>query len=476
RETLEAQLGTVLDCIEDQVDRCIEDLDHLVRIKSISVDMKFRKFGCDALVWVANRLAAMKFRTNIIPIENAPTSCLHEPMQKVLFANYFSSPTKCTVFIYAHVDVVPAERDCWFSDPFELNVREGLFYGRGVTSGKGMLVGWLHAIECWLKVNEDLPINVKFIVDMLHEVGSEGVQDYVQSRMDFFLDVDYMIFDANSFLNAERPVIACGLTGWAHFGIQLRGANKSVDAGLAGGLLFEPMTDLCHLMSSMVSSQQELRIPRIDHMVRRLSVSEWQLLETAEFSVPKYKDRLEIRRLRYEENKVNLLQHRWCKPTICMHGIQGSDNLAECSRALPMLITGKFSLKLVPDQELPSIHNAVQDHLRRMCTELEVNTDMKVMLLDACEPTSWSTSSRYTNALTQAVRDVYMKDPVTTAGIAICLPIASVYRKLVNKPILLVPYSMRTDRHLHENESIYEDLFVRHSKVCASLLFELSSI
>ncbi|XP_062130133.1 cytosolic non-specific dipeptidase-like [Drosophila sulfurigaster albostrigata] len=475
-DELEFKLVEVLNCIESQVEQSIADLDHLVRYKSISVELKYRKIGCDALEWVANRLASLKFRTNLIPISNVPDSCFQEPLQNVLFANYFSSPTKTTVLIYAHVDVVPAERECWFNEPFELSIREGQLYGRGVSSGKGMLVGWLHAFECWLKVNNDLPINVKIIVDMLHEVGSEGVQKYVETRSDFFLDVDYMIFDANSWLNKERPVIACGLTGWAHFGIQVRGANKSLEAGLAGGLVFEPMTDVCHLMNSMLSNTHEIKIPRIDHMVRRLSVTEWQLLETAEFSTSKYMDRLEIRRLRHEDNKVNLLQNRWCKPTLCLHGIEGSDNESECSRTLPMLVTGKFSIKLVPDQELPSIHAAVQDYLHRMCTELHVSTHMKLLLLDSCEPTSWSTTSKHMNALSRAVTEIYLKEPVATAGIAVCLPIASVYRRLINKPILLVPYAMRRDRHHQENESIHEDHFVRHTKVCASLLFEISTL
>ncbi|KAH8263042.1 hypothetical protein KR044_003540, partial [Drosophila immigrans] len=476
REDLEVKLVDVLTCIDNQVDESIVDLYHLVKLKTISVELKYRKTGIEALEWVANRLAALKFRTNMIPVKNEPGSCFEEPRQSVLFANYFSSPSKITVLIYAHVDVVPAERECWFSDPFELNVRDGLFYGRGVTSGKGMLVGWLQAIECWLKVHEDLPVNVKFIVDMLHEVGSEGVQDYVQEHSDFFLDVDFLIFDANSWINWERPVIACGLTGWAHFGIQLRGANKSLEAGLAGGLVFEPMTDVCHLMNSMVNEFHEIKIPRIDQMVKRLTVNEWQLLETADFNIPKYMDRLEIRRLRNEDNKVNLLQNRWCKPTLCMHGIQGSDNKAECSRTLPMLVTGKFSIKLVPDQELPMINSAVQEYLRRMSTELEVSTDMKVIVLDSCEPTSWSPNSKPMNCLSRAVGDVFLKEPIGTAGIPVCLPIASVYRKLVNKPILLVPYAMRLDRHHHENESIAEDHFLRHTKVCATFLYELTSL
>lgn len=472
----ELKLVEVHQCIENQVDDAFSTLAALVQIKSISVEPEHLKDSCLALEWMANRLAGLKFKTHLYPIDNEPNSCFVEPQQNVLFANYFSSPTKSTIVVYAHLDVVPANRDCWFNDPFELNARDGVLYGRGVTSGKGMVVGWLQAIECWLKVNEDLPLNIKFIVDMLHEVGSEGLQQYLQVRSDFFLDVDYMIFDTNSWLNSDRPLIACGLTGWAHFGLEVRGGNKSLETGLAGGLVYEPMIDLCHLMNSMVNQQHEINIPRIDHMVKRLSVEEWRLLQTADFSTYKYMDQLGIRRLRHEGNKVDLLQNRWCKPTLTMHGIEGSDNRTECSRTLPMLVLGKFSIKMVPDQELAHVHSVVKEYLLNIRHELEMGTHLTIKLLDACEPTSWSTTSKITKAVSRAVGDVFQKEPIATAGISVCLPIASVFRKMLNKPIILLPYAMRADRHYQENESIEEDLFKRHIKVCASLLYELSTL
>ncbi|KAL7741193.1 hypothetical protein ACLKA6_018217 [Drosophila palustris] len=476
RYELEVKLADVLQCIDHQSDEALADLGHLVKIKSISVQEEHLRDSREALEWMTNRLAQLKFRTHLYPISNDPHTCFVEPQRKVLFANYFSSPTKGTVLIYAHLDVVPADRDCWFNDPFELNALDGLLYGRGVTSGKGMAVGWLQAIECWLKINRDLPMNVKFIVDMMHEVGSEGLQHYIEARSDFFLDVDHMIFDTNTWLNSDRPIIACGLTGWAYFGIEVRGANKNLESGLAGGLVFEPMTDLCHLMNSLLNKEQEINIPRMDLMVKRLTVEEWHILETAEFSTYKYMDQLGIRRLRHGSNKVDLLQNRWCKPTLSMHGIQGADHKTECSKTLPMLVTGKFSIKLIPDQELAHVHFIVKEHLLKMHHELEMGTDMTLHLLDACEPTSWSTTSKATKAVMRAVGDVFQKQPVATAGIAACLPIASVFRKMVDKPIILIPYSRRLDRHNQENESIEEDLFMRHSKVCASLFYELSSL
>ncbi|XP_064539524.1 cytosolic non-specific dipeptidase-like [Drosophila montana] len=474
RERLDNNEPDVLRAIDDQVDDLIQDLAKMVKFKSVSVEPKFLVESCMALDWIANRLAHLKFRIYEHQIPDDPANCFREPHQKVLFARYFSSPTKPTLLIYGHLDVLPAKPECWLNDPFEMILKDGLVYGRGVTSGKGMLVGWIHAIECWLQVHEDLPINVKFIVDMLHEVGSTGLQDYVRARSDFFVDIDYMVFDVNSWLNNDRPVISCSLTGWAYFGVELRGANKSLEGGLAGGLVFEPMIDMCHVMNRLVNDEHEIEIPRIENNVRRLSTPEWHLLETADFSSYEYREELFVRRLRHDANKVELLQKRWCKPSLTMHGIEGADSRPGCSRILPMKVLGKFSIRLVPDQEVDQVHIAVKEYLLHLSNELALGTTISVHLIDYMEPTSWSMESKLMKALMRAVGEVYQKDPIATQGIPICLPIANVLGKLIRKPIILMPFYKRRDRHHQENESIEEDNLMRHTKTCARLLYELS--
>ncbi|EDW03837.1 cytosolic non-specific dipeptidase-like [Drosophila grimshawi] len=466
----------VQDAVDQNVEGLLNDLQELISFKSISVQPEMLAESMKALDWLADRLDNLKFQTMDHYVPDDPENCFEEPHRKVLFSRYFSSPTKNTVLIYGHLDVVPAKPDCWLHDPFTMHLEQGVIYGRGVTSGKGMLVGWLQAIECWLKVHGDLPINVKIIVDMLHEVGNSGLHIYVKERKDFFLDVDFMVFDANSWLNNNNPIIACSLSGWAHFGIEVRGGNKTLESGLAGGLVFEPMIDLCHLMNSLVNDDHDILIPNVELHVKALATHEWQLLEKADFQTYAYKEQLYIRRLRNEGNKVEMLQNRWCKPTLTMHGVEGADSHPGCRRMLPMRVVGKFSIKLVPDQDVKQIQSDVNDYLERCSSELDIGTKMTVHLLDGCEPSSWSSDSTLTKAVINAVFDVFQKMPIVTEGIPICLPVASVLGNLIDKPIMLVPYWRRRDHHHQENEYIEERCVMQHAKVCANLFYELSVI
>lgn len=476
RKLQQPDLTEVHELINNQREDAINDLRQLVPFKSISVDPDLLMESVKALEWVQDRLGNLNFHTRMVDIPYPEESCVERIERKVLFANYFSSPMKSTLLIYSHIDVLPTQPDCWLNDPFSVDIRDGNIYGRGVSKGKGMLIGWIQAIECWIKVSDDLPINVRFLVEMSHEVGSIGLQTYVRDRPAFFQDVDYMLFDVNSWLNDSRPVIPCGITGRAYFSLEVRGGNKTVETGTAGGLVFEPLIDLCHLMNQMVDHNQEMTIPQMDSGVKALTTLDWQLLETAEFSSYKYRDTLSIRRLRHEDNNVEMLRSRWCKAALTMHGVDGSDTRSDCSPGIPMMVTGKFSIRLVPDQEVSVVHNAVNEFISHASTELNVSTKLKLSMLDSTEPISWSTSSTVVKAIREAVKGIYQKEPYVTNAIPINLPVANALHKLLKKPMILLPYSKRLDRHQLENENIPEQLFAQHSKLCASVLFELSCI
>lgn len=58
------------------------------------------------------------------------------------------------------MDVQPAlKSDGWATEPFELVERNGKLYGRGSTDDKGPVLGWLHAINAYKGVGEEVSKN-----------------------------------------------------------------------------------------------------------------------------------------------------------------------------------------------------------------------------------------------------------------------------------------------------------------------------
>ena len=66
-----------------------------------------------------------------------------------------------TLMFYNHYDVQPPDPlDLWKSPPFAAEVRDGHLYARGVADNKGTLVARLAAVEAWLAVRGELPLNI----------------------------------------------------------------------------------------------------------------------------------------------------------------------------------------------------------------------------------------------------------------------------------------------------------------------------
>lgn len=124
--------------------------------------------------------------------------------------------------IYGHLDVQPAlKEDGWDTDPFVLTLRDGKLFGRGSTDDKGPVLGWFNAIEAYQKQGIDLPVNLKFVFEGMEESGSEGLDDLLFSRKDWFKDVDYVCISDNYWVGTEHPCITYGLRGICYFGLEV---------------------------------------------------------------------------------------------------------------------------------------------------------------------------------------------------------------------------------------------------------------
>ena len=95
----------------------LEILDRLVAFPTISSDSNL------ALIeWAADRLEAAGARVEVMP-------ALEEGK-----ANLFATigPERAGgIVLSGHTDVVPVEGQPWTSDPFRLDARDGLLFGRG---------------------------------------------------------------------------------------------------------------------------------------------------------------------------------------------------------------------------------------------------------------------------------------------------------------------------------------------------------
>jgi len=94
----------------------------------------------------------------------------------VVYGEVKSRNSSKTLLIYGHYDVQPAEPlEKWTSEPFAAEVHGKKIVARGAADSKNNVTSCIKAAESFLKVNGDVPLNLKFIF--------EGEQGTVEGRL-----------------------------------------------------------------------------------------------------------------------------------------------------------------------------------------------------------------------------------------------------------------------------------------------------
>jgi acetylornithine deacetylase len=82
------------------------------------------------------------------------------------------------IVLSGHTDVVPVDGQDWTSPPFEMNLRNGLLYGRGCADMKGFIAVALAMVPVFKRMALKVPIHLALSCD--EEVGCKGVRPLVQ--------------------------------------------------------------------------------------------------------------------------------------------------------------------------------------------------------------------------------------------------------------------------------------------------------
>jgi len=368
------------------------------------------------------------------------------------------SEKKKTVCVYGHLDVQPAAKeDGWDTDPFVLTEKDGKLFGRGSTDDKGPALSWLWVIEAYQALNIPLPVNVKLIFEGLEEFGSEGMFEAVQmlSKADQFLDdVDYFCISDNYWLGKRVPCLTYGLRGLASFEVRVTCARQDLHSGVLGGVMHEGMVDLVHLMSSLVDSNGKILVEGVMDDVVEVTPEEEALYTDIDFDIEEFKKESGVKDISdalLHDNKKDLLMARWRYPTLSLHGIEGAFSGPGGKTVIPANIAGKFSLRLVPDQDPAQIAKLVESHLNEKFTELGSPNKMEVVYHGGAK--AWLSNPKHPNykAGARAIQKVFGMTPnYTREGGSI--PITTWLEDATQMNVLLLPIGACDDMAHSQNE------------------------
>jgi nonspecific dipeptidase len=242
--------------------------------------------------------------------------------------------------------------------------------------------------------------------------------------------------------------------------------------------MHEGMTDLVHLMASLVDSSGNILVEGVMDDVRKVTPEEEELYKTLEFSVEEFKQESTVKsvsdKLLYD-NKKDLLMHRWRFPTLSLHGIEGAFHGPGAKTVIPAKVIGKFSLRLVPDQDPKIIESLVRSHLEKKFKDLQSPNKMTISMHHGAG--AWLSDPRHPNyeAAARATEKVYGMSPdYTREGGSI--PITKAFEQATGMNVLLLPVGSCDDMAHSQNEKFNVSNLVNALKVLGLYIHELSTI
>ncbi len=139
------------------------------------------------------------------------------------------------VVLSGHTDVVPVDGQAWSSDPFAMEERDGLLYGRGTADMKGFIAAALAMVPQFKAAKLKTPIHFAFSCD--EEVGCRGVRPLVEHMRSHLKKPSAVIVGeptSMQVVNAHKSAVRFGtdVTGHeSHSALTDKGVNAIMVAG-----------------------------------------------------------------------------------------------------------------------------------------------------------------------------------------------------------------------------------------------------
>ncbi|KAI2807066.1 Metallopeptidase M20 [Blomia tropicalis] len=473
----DSNLESIFKTIDENANQYVKRLSEAVAIKSVSGQHDCRDETIRMVKWMEQLLKNEGATTELVPLgdQTFPDGKV-APLPPVLFAQLGNDIKKKTLCIYGHLDVQPASKDDgWDTEPFVLVEKNGKLFGRGSTDDKGPVLGWLHAIQAYKANGVDLPVNLKFVFEGMEESGSEGLDDVILKRKDtFFKDVDFVCISDNYWLGTNKPCLTYGLRGLSYFFIEVQCSTKDLHSGVYGGSVHEAMTDLINLMSKLVDNKGKILIPGIMDDVVKMTNDEEKLYHEIDFCCNSFRSDVGTEQLIHED-KVNTLTHRWRFPSLSLHGIEGAFHGDGSKTVIPKKVIGKFSIRLVPNQDPEKIGKLVTSYLSEEFAKLNSPNQFNVKMVNGGRP--WMASPHNPNFVAgkKAMKRVFGVDPdLTREGGSI--PVTLTFQEATGKDVMLLPMGASDDGAHSQNEKIDRRNYIEGTKVMAAYLSELSKL
>jgi len=437
------QMKNIKSFVQENKNRFINELIELLKIPSVSADSAFKNEVLKTAEAVKNSLS----KAGCDSVEICKTNGY-----PIVFGEKIIDKNLPTILVYGHYDVQPADPiDLWDSPPYEPIIKktdihpEGAIFARGSCDDKGQMFMHVKALEFMTSTNQ-LPCNVKFMIEGEEEVGSVNLAEFVKNNHEK-LKNDVILISDTGMISNDTPSITTGLRGLSYVEVEVTGPNRDLHSGLYGGAVANPINILTKMIASLHDENNHITIPGFYDAVEELSKDERAEMAKAPFSLDNYKKALDIDAV-YGETGFSTNERNSIRPTLDVNGIWGGYIGEGAKTVIASKAYAKISMRLVPHQDWEKITELFATHFKSIAPK---GVTVKVNPHHGGQGYVTPTNSIGYRAASKAYCETFGKTPIPQRSGG-SIPIVSLFEQELKSKTILMGFGLDSDAIHSPNE------------------------
>ena len=429
--------------IKDHKDRFLNELIDLLKIPSVSADPAFK----DHVFKTADVIKESLLKAGCDHVEICETDGF-----PIVYGEKMIDENLPTVLVYGHYDVQPADPlELWDSPPYEPVIKktdihpEGAIFARGACDDKGQMYMHVKAME-FMTETDQLPCNVKFMIEGEEEVGSVNLSKFVKNNQEK-LKNDVILISDTGMIAQDVPSITTGLRGLSYVEVEVTGPNRDLHSGLYGGAVANPINILTKMIASLHDENNHITIPGFYDKVEDLSDEERAEMAKAPFSLEGYQKSIDIDSV-YGEKGYTTNERNSIRPTLDVNGIWGGYIGEGAKTVIASKAYAKISMRLVPNQEWEEITELFTAHFESIAP---AGVRVKVKPHHGGQGYVTPIDSIGYKAASMAYQDTFGKTPIPQRSGG-SIPIVSLFEQELKSKTILMGFGLNSDAIHSPNE------------------------
>ena len=429
--------------IDTNKDRFLDELFELIKIPSVSAQ---KEHDLDV------RKAAELIKNHLLKLNLDNCEICETQGHPIVYGEKIIDKNLPTILVYGHYDVQPVDPiELWDEDPFKPYIKktkihpEGAIFARGACDDKGQMFMHIKALEIMMYHN-NLPCNVKFMIEGEEEVGSDNLELFVKNNKEKLAN-DIILVSDTGMISKTIPSITTGLRGLSYMEVELTGPNRDLHSGHYGGTVANPINVLSKMINSLHDSNNKITIPGFYDNVIEMSSDERKELNKAPFNINEFKESIGLK-LEHGELGYTTSERQSIRPALDVNGIWGGYTEEGAKTVLPSKANAKISMRLVPGQNWKRINKLFTDHILNIAPE---TVSVKVTEHHGGQPYVAPTNTIGFKAASMAYKDVFNLNPIPTRDGG-SIPIIALFEQELDSKTILMGFGLDTDAIHSPNE------------------------